>query len=436
MNLKNKKIYQRRREDFAKELPDNSTVILPNKQNVIRSNDVEYKFKADCDFYYLTGFEEPNSVCVIKKDKKSFSYILFVEEENKQKEIWIGKISGTRGAKTHFGADQSYPYETFESKIKEIVKGSENIYYPIGKNKNLDLKVSTIVNELRLNNRSGAKAPTNISDPREIIHSMRLYKDSHEIECMQKAADISSESHITAMKNTKIGMYEYELEALIEYNFRLMGSCGPSYPSIVGSGKNATTLHYINNNKIIKKNDLILIDAGCEFENYASDLTRTFPAGKKFTSEQKDIYEIVLETQLKCINSAKAGKTFKDIYNKSVDIITDGLKELKILKGSKSEIIKNGKYKKFYMHNIGHWLGLDVHDAGPYIKDGKSIKLKPGMVLTVEPGIYIPSDEETPKNFRGIGIRIEDDVLITKSGNYVLTHKAPKKIKDIESLRS
>ena len=428
----------KRRTKFIQELPDYSLAIIPNKARELRSNDVEHKFKPNSDFYYLTGVEEPDSICIIKKEKRHAVYILFVEERNKEKEIWVGKTIGTEGAKKTYKAHVAYKRDEFLNKLNSFMKGVEYIYYPFGININLDPKITNIFQELRQLNRAGIKPPKAIYDPREIIHKLRLIKDPFEIKLMTEAAEITKEAHILTMSFAKSGIAEHELEASIEYKFRSAGALGPSYPSIVGSGNNSTILHYTRNNKTIQKNDLILIDAGCEYKYYASDVTRTFPANKKFTSAQKDIYEIVLEAQLKGIEEVKPGKRFIDSYNKAVSIIVDGLKELKLLKGSKQEIIKKGKYKKFFMHRLGHWLGLDVHDAGPYVdRNGHSIKLQPNMVMTVEPGIYIhPNSDSVPKAFRGIGIRIEDDVLITKNGNKVLTEGIPKLIEDIESLAS
>lgn len=429
--------YNKRRKSFIGQLLENSLVIIPNNSLSIYSNDVEYKFKPYSDFYYLTGFDEPNSVCLLKKESKtSFTYILFVEPRDKEKEIWTGKRTGIQGAKSVYKANLAFLISEFDEKIKKLILDIEHIYLPLGKNKDLDLKITNLINELSKSNRTSTKFPKTISDPREFIHKMRLIKDNNEIDCIQKAADISRKAHTLAMAYSKSGIYEYELEAIIEYKFRASGGIGPAYPTIVGSGKNSTILHYTKNNKLINKSDLILIDAGCEYNYYASDLTRTFPANKKFNPIQRDIYEIVLESQIKAIDQIKPNKRFNESYNKAIEVLVDGLKELKLLKGSKEKIIKKGEYKKFFMHRLGHWLGLDVHDVGPYFDSKeKSIRLKPGMVMTVEPGIYISNDlENVPDKFKGIGIRIEDDILVTKSGNKILTNGAPKTISEIESL--
>ena len=427
--------YLKRQREFILKIPENSLVIIPNKLPVVRSNDVEYKFRPDSDFYYLTGFHEPNSICVFKKEKRSFLYILFLEETSKEKEIWTGKRVGIKGARSIFKADKAYSIIDFNEVLRKLSCDVENICFPLGSCKEMDLRITSLVNELRKSNRNRIKSPKGISDPREIIHSMRLIKDNYEIDCIQKAAEISKSAHIFAMAYAKPGMFEYELESLIESKFRSYGAVGPAYPSIVGSGKNSTVLHYIKNDKKIKKTDLILIDAGSEYDYYASDLTRTFPVTKRFSSIQKDLYEIVLEAQIRAIEQVKPQKRFIDSYNKAVVVLVEGLKELKLLKGSISEIISKGKYKKFFMHKLGHWLGLDVHDAGPYFdKNGNSIKLVPGMIMTVEPGIYISSDlDDVSEKFYGIGIRIEDDVLVTKNGNKILTGGTPKFIHEIEA---
>ncbi len=428
------KIFAQRRKRFIECLPDGSIVILPNKSHAIRSNDVEYKFKSETNFYYLTGFEEPDSICIFIKEKKSFVYILFVEPKNPDREIWIGKKAGVEGAKSIFGADEAYSISDFNNILSRQIKGKKHIFYSLGSNKKLDLKIGELIDVLRMGSRSGLTSPDLILDPLKIIYNMRLLKDNYEIDCIKKAVEISKDAHIAALSMAKPGIFEYELEAVIEYKFRSLGASGTAYPSIVGSGKNATTLHYINNNKKIQKDDLILIDAGCEYNNYASDITRTFPVSKKFSPAQKAVYEIVLEAQLKSIQEIKPNKRFADSYRKAVKVMVEGLKDLKLLKGSTEEIIKKGKYKKYFMHKLGHWLGLDVHDAGPYFDEkGDSIKLKPGMVMTVEPGIYISGRYDVPKEFCGIGIRIEDDVLLTQSGNNVLSNGIPKMVNEIES---
>ena len=430
-------IYQIRRKRFVSQLDESSCLILPNNNHYFRSNDVEYRFRPDSSFFYLTGFEEPNSACIIIKHKKDFEYILFVEPRNKEMELWTGRNIGIEGAKNIYKADKAFPISDLKSKLKELISKSKNIYYPLGVNQQLEASLTKNIYELQKNSRGGIKSPSCIHDSRNIIYKMRLIKDKNELTWIRKAIHISKEAHLAAIKHSRPKMFEYELESIIEGIFRRLGANGPAYPTIVGSGHNATTLHYIKNNRLIKNGDLILIDAGAEYNYYASDITRTFPANKKFSGPQKDIYEIVLKAQTEAIKQIKPGKRFIDPHNKAVTVIVEGLKELKLLKGSTEKIIRKEEYKQFFMHKLSHWLGLDVHDAGPYTdKKGDSIKLSPGMVLTVEPGIYISNQSKVPKRFKGIGIRIEDDVLVTKDGNEVLTREIPKSIEDLESLRA
>lgn len=429
--------FEGRRNRFLSQIRDNSLVIIPNQKISIRSLDTEYKFRTDSDFYYLTGIDEPDVICVFKKENGHSSYILFLKPRNKADEIWVGKSIGLEGAKSIYKADEAYPLSDFDKELGKLIKGVDYVYIPFGKNNELDLKITKLLGSLKVRNREAVKTPQGIFDPRDIIHKMRLVKDKNEIATMQHAANISMEAHKLAMARVKPGMFEYEVEALVDGYFRSEGGVGPAYSTIVGSGENATVLHYIKNDRKTKKNDLVLLDAGCEYGYYASDITRTFPVGRSFTPSQKEIYELVLEAEEKAIEKVKPGTRYIDVYNEAVSVIAQGLKDLRLLKGSVREIIEEKLYKKFFMHRIGHWLGLDVHDAGPYIdKEGNSIKLAPGMILTVEPGIYISPDwDDVPKEFRGIGIRIEDDVLVTKDGHRVLTANLPKTVSEIEQLR-
>lgn len=429
-------VFDSRRKKLIEEMPEKSIVIIPNNTTKLRNHDNEYKFRPDSDFYYLTGFEEPNAVCVLKKDKKGFIYILFVEPKNRSEEIWTGERAGIKGAKSIYQADRAFSIETFNEHLLKFIQSAKHVYFPFGKNKKLDLNVIGHIGKMKESHRDKELSPTGIFDPRDIIHRMRLIKDDDELASIRQAAKISKEAHVLAMTNTVPGMYEYELEALIDGHFRGSGGVGPAYPSIVASGKNATVLHYSTNNDQIQDGDLILIDAGSEFNYYASDITRTYPAGHRFSPAQQEIYEIVLRAEEEAIKEAKPGTTFKHLHDTAARVIVEGLKDLKLLKGSTEKIIKSKRYDKFFMHGIGHWLGLDVHDACPYIDDkGKELKLKPGMVLTIEPGIYIASDQRgIPKHFRGIGVRIEDDVLITEDGNEVLTIGTPKTLNELKEV--
>lgn len=429
--------FQNRRNRFVSQIRDNSLVIIPNQKISIRSLDTEYKFRTDSDFYYLTGIDEPDVICIFKKENGHTSYILFVKPSNKDDEIWIGKSIGLEGAKSIYRADEAFPISDFDKKLGELIRGVDCVYIPFGRNTELDLKITKLLGNLKIRNREAVKTPEGIFDPRDIIHKMRLIKDKNEIATMQHTANISMEAHKLAMSQVKSGMFEYEIEALVDGCFRTVGGVGPAYSTIVGSGENATVLHYIKNDRKTKKNDLVLLDAGCEYGYYASDITRTFPVGRSFTPSQKEIYELVLEAEEKAIGKVKPQTRYIDVYNEAVSVIAQGLKDLGLLKGSVREIIEEKLYKKFFMHRIGHWLGLDVHDTGPYIdSEGNSIKLTPGMILTVEPGIYISPDlDDVPKEFRGIGVRIEDDVLVTRGGHKVLTNNLPKTVSEIENMR-
>lgn len=423
----NQATFKTRRDKLLADLPDGSLIIIPNKKISIRSNDTEYKFKPDSDFYYLTGIDEPNSICVLKKENNNYVYILFVEPENKAREIWIGKGIGLKRAKSVYKADEAYSIHEFDKHLEELIQEAKYVYVPFGNDEALDLKITRLIGKLKKHNRASRKSPKGVFDPRDIVHSMRLIKEEPEIDCIQRAADISQKAYLLAMSNIRPGMFEHELEAIFDSVFRIYGGVGPAYNSIVGSGNNSTVLHYTKNSRRMQKRDLVLVDAGCEFDYYASDVTRTYPVGPQFTPAQQDIYNIVLEAEQKAIQKVKPGIKFTALYDAAVLVIVKGLKELKLLKGSIEKIIEKEEYKQFFMHKIGHWMGLDVHDVGPYIDDkGNSIRLRPGMVLTIEPGIYIPRSSTAPKHFKGIGIRIEDDVLVTPDGHRVLTEAIPK----------
>lgn len=429
--------FEARRNKFLSQIEDNSLVIIPNQKVSIRSLDTEYKFRVDSDFYYLTGIDEPDVICVFKKEKNNCSYILFVKPRDKDKEIWVGKSIGLEGAKSIYKAHEAYPLSDFDKELSKLIKGVEHIYIPFGRDPELDLKITKLLGNLKVRNREAVKTPKGLFDPRDIIHKMRLIKDENEIAIMQKAAKISMDAHKLAIESVKPGMFEYEIEALVDGYFRERGGVGPAYSSIVGSGENATVLHYIKNDRKIKKNDLVLLDTGCEYGYYASDITRTFPVSKSFTLPQGVIYELVLEAQEKAIKKVKPGTRYIEVYDEAASVIAQGLKDLGLLKESLKEIIEEKLYKKFFMHRIGHWLGLDVHDVGPYIdSEGNPIKLTPGMVLTVEPGIYIsPEADGVPKEFKGIGVRIEDDVLVTEKGQKVLTSGLSKRVSDILAMK-
>lgn len=421
--------------EFMRRMEPNSVAIVPAAREVTRSHDTEYRFRQDSDFYYLTGFKEPDAIAVIAPSKDE-PYTLFVRPRDKEKEIWTGRRAGTEGAREKFGADASYPVEEFQSKLEDFIKGARNLYYRLGNGQNeLDQTIISEIARLRMQGRRGVEPPRALVDPGCILSEMRLIKTEEEIELMQRSADIAAEAHREAMRAARPGMNEYEIEALIEYTFRKLGAGAPAYNSIVGAGANATILHYINNDAEMRDGDLLLIDAGAEYEGFASDITRTFPVNGRFTKAQREVYQIVLDCQEECIRMVAPGVTMDEMNRRSVEMLTEGMVRLGLLKGDVKSLIEEEEYKKFYMHKLGHFLGLDVHDVGRTQVDGEPRPVEAGMVMTVEPGLYIAEDaEDVPEEYRGIGVRIEDDVLVTPEGCRVLTKDAPKRIEEIESL--
>ena len=411
-----------------------SVAIIPGAHDTRRSNDTHYRFRQDSDFFYLTGFEEPDAIAVVKLegDKK---YTLFVRPRDPEREIWDGRRAGVEGAKSEFGAEDAFPTAEFDSKLAEFLDGTDVLYYRLGVDQDLDNKIIQEIARMRSLNRKPVNPPQTIIDPATIIHEMRVLKSPEEMEIMQTAADIAAEAHCEAMKTVRPGMQEYEVEALIEQVFRRRGAAGPAYTSIIGGGPNATVLHYINNDGQLRDGELLLIDAGAEYKGYASDITRTFPINGRYTTPQREIYELVLKAQMSCVEMVRPGVTHDQLKQHSIEVLTEGLLELGLLEGKTEELIKEKKYEKFYMHGLGHMLGIDVHDVGRYYFGSESRALEPGVVMTVEPGIYIaPDSEGVPDKYRGIGVRIEDDVLCTSNGPKVLTTKVPKQAEEIESL--
>jgi Xaa-Pro aminopeptidase len=411
-----------------------SVAIIPSAREATRSNDTNFRFRQDSDFYYLTAFEEPESIAVINPNRDQ-KLTLFVRPRDPEREIWDGRRAGVDGAKNMFGADEALPIEEFPAKLEEILDGAEKLYYRLGVNPDLDTTIIRTISRMRALNRKPIHPPTVIIDPATIVHEMRVIKSNEEIELMQRAADIAAEAHCEAMKAVRAGMKEYQVEALIEQIFRREGAMGPAYTSIVGAGANATVLHYINNDGELRDGELLLVDAGAEFKGYASDITRTYPINGKFSKAQREIYDLVLEAQMSCVEMVRPGLTHDDLKNHSIEILTKGMVKLGLLKGEPEQLIKDEKYKQFYMHGLGHMLGIDVHDVGQYYFDKESRALEPGVVMTVEPGIYIaPGTKDIPEQYVGIGVRIEDDVLCTNNGPRVLTNKVPKDAGEIEKL--
>lgn len=422
--------------EFMRRMEPNSVAILPGAREATRSHDTEYRFRQDSDFYYVTGFHEPDAIAVIAPGQDERKLTLFVRPRDPEKETWTGRRTGVEGAKERFGADAAFAFEEFQEKLGDLLNGARHLYYRLGNGHvELDRTLIEQVARMRMMGRRGVQPLESIIDPGTILHEMRLFKTDAEIALMQRSADIAAEAHREAMKQARAGMKEYEVEALIEYIFRKNGASAPAYNSIVGGGANATILHYVDNNAELRDGELLLIDAGAEYEGYASDITRTFPVNGRFTQAQRDIYALVLEAQERCIEMIAPGVTMEEMHHRSVEILTEGMVRLGLLEGEPAKLIEDEKYKKFYMHRLGHYLGLDVHDAGRYRTDGEPRPVEAGMVMTVEPGLYIAEDAEgVPEKYRGIGVRIEDDVLITTDGYRVLTDKAPKRIEEIERI--
>ena len=429
--------YKKRRNKLSRLIGKDSIAILPTAPYKNRSRDTYYPYRPDSDFFYFTGFSEPDALMILAPGRPEGEFILLVRPKDPLKEIWDGHMEGLIGAKRNFGANQSYKIEDLIKVLVEVFPNRQKIFYTLGNQNDYDKKVIDTFNQVRANQRRGGIVPTEVVSLEPLIHDMRLVKSREEISRMKESARISVEAHYKVMDECKDGVYEYQIQASINHQFGQYGAV-PAYDSIVASGHNACTLHYIDNKDILKSGDLLLTDAGCEHQMYAADITRTVPVSGTFNEEQKAIYSIVLDTQKKAIESVKPGQTFENIQNDAITNITKGLRKLGLLSGSLQSLIKNEAYKDFYMHGIGHWLGMDVHDVGAYMSDaGKSKKFVPGMVLTIEPGIYISKkNKKVQKSWRGIGVRIEDDVLVTKKGCEVLTGKLSKEINEIEQRMS
>jgi Xaa-Pro aminopeptidase len=413
--------------------PD-SVAIIAAAPEATRSNDTHYRYRQDSDFYYLTGFDEPEAIAVVAPSRDADKFTLFVRPRDAEQETWVGKRAGVEGALARHGADAAFPVAEFREKLAELINGARNVYYRLGVRADLDEMLVRQIGEMRTRSRQYT-APDAITDPGAILGEMRLVKSDEEIELMQRAADIAAQAHVEAMKAVRPGMMEYEIEALIEYHFRRSGAAAPAYGSIVGGGANATILHYVTNESELRDGDLLLVDAGAEFRGYASDITRTFPVNGRFSAAQRDIYDAVLAAQVACVEIVKPNVTMEDLNNHAIKLLTENMVRLGLLAGDVEKLIEEKTYRRFFMHGIGHFLGLDVHDAGRYQLEGKARPLAPGVVITVEPGLYIAEDSENiPDKYRGIGVRIEDDVLVTTDGHRVLTAKVPKGIEEVERL--
>ncbi len=425
--------YSERRSKLASKVLDDSAIIVSSAAVKTRVSDTDYAYRQDSNFYYLSGYEEPESLLLIRPSKEE-QFIIFCRDRDPLREQWDGFRTGQEGAIELYDADASYSINSLDQIMPNLLEGIKNIYFSMSAPSNVDLKITHWLEEIRKNTRAGAEPPQNLLSLDSILHEMRLIKEDHEMDLMKKAADITTEAHIRAMQAVTPGMFEYQLEAEYLYAFNKNGARSPAYNSIVGGGNNSCILHYVENNAELNDGDLVLVDAGCEYQYYASDVTRTFPVNGKFSPEQKEIYSIVLEAHKQSMEQAQPGNKWNLMHEKSVEIIVEGLLSIGLLKGSKEENIEKGTYSKFYMHRIGHWLGMDVHDVGSYKNDGDWRELEEGMVMTIEPGIYVLDNlEDVEDKWKGIGVRIEDNVVVTDSGFEVLTPDVPRTIEDIEN---
>jgi len=408
--------------------------LFPSAPVALRNQDIGHPYRQDSDLYYLTGLDEPETLLLLTNQHEEHQVVLFVRPKKREREIWDGPRAGVEGAVGDFGADVAYPIDELAEKLPDYLGNVDRLHYRIAHNREADAVVFDCLNHLRRGGRRGVTAPETIIDSAVHLHEMRLRKSGDEVATMREAAAITQEAHLRAMQLARPGMHEYEIDAELLHVFRKHGSERPAYESIVGSGPNATILHYRAGNRVFNDGELLLIDAGCEYGYYASDVTRTFPVNGSFSPEQRAIYEIVLQAQKACIEEVKPGRTLDEIHQRAVRSITEGLVDIGLLEGDRDTLIEEKEYEPFYMHRTSHWLGMDVHDVGHYFLAGKHRTLEPGFVLTVEPGIYIATDAESiDERWRGIGVRIEDDVVVTKAGSDVLTHGIPKEIEEVEA---
>jgi len=428
-------IYRDRRTALLKQMREQTgggLALVPTAAEVPRNRDSLYPFRHDSYFYYVSGFPEPEAVVALVAGPQGDRQMLFCREKNTEREIWDGFRYGPDAAREIFGFDEAHPIGELDKLLPDLASDRPALYTPLGLFAPWDLRVSELLNEVRGRARTGVSAPEEIVDVRQTLDAMRLVKDAHELALMRRAATVSASAHLRAMARTRAGWYEYQVEAELAHEFLSSGAQAVAYSPIVAGGPNACVLHYRDNNRQLQDGDLLLIDAGCEYRGYASDITRTFPVNGKFSGPQKAIYELVLAAQQACIDAVQPGAEFHDYHKVAERVLAQGYIDLGLCKGTLDDVLANGSHRQFYMHRAGHWLGMDVHDAGAYQVKGVSQRLAPGMVLTVEPGTYIRPADNAPEAFWDIGVRIEDDVLVTATGVENLTSAAPKTIADVE----
>jgi Xaa-Pro aminopeptidase len=448
-------VFKRRRERFLKKMED-GVALIPSAPQFIRNGDVTHDYRQHSDFFYLTGFEEPGSLLALCKGNGSDRFVLFVPKRDKLMEIWNGRRAGPEGAKERYGADAAFTIEEIDAKVPEYLRDQTRAYWRLGENETLDGRFTGWLNRVRQMKREGHNAPLEVHDPGRILNEMRLLKNNDDLRYLRESCRIAAEGHNHGMRRTRPGMHEYEVQAEIEYIFRKHGCHRNGYGSIVAGGDNANILHYHENNDVLRDGDLLLVDAGCEYGYYSADITRVWPVNGKFSEAQAEVYNWVLRAQKAAIEKCRPGVSFRDVHNRAVEVLTEGIVEMGLLKGDPAKIIATQKhweedvkakrkdptkdkapktYREFYMHNTSHWLGLDVHDVGDYRHGEKWVKLSPGCVLTVEPGLYIARGrKDVPARYRGIGIRIEDDVLVTHDKPEVLTRDCVKGVEEVEAL--
>jgi Xaa-Pro aminopeptidase len=426
-------MFAERRKRFMQRMEGNVALLFAAPQK-IRSNDTEYRYRQDSSFLYLTGFGEPDAALLLLPGHPEHEFVLFVRPRDPERETWEGRRAGPEGAKTSFGADAAFPMSELADRLPEFLENVERLYYAVGRHPERDALVVTAVDKVKAKNRKGIRAPSVFVDPAVILNEMRLRKSQPELESMREAAAITSRAHLEAMRALRPGVKEYEIEAVIEYAFRRQGAVGPAYNTIAGSGVNATILHYVENDAVCRDGDLLLVDAGAEYDGYCADITRTYPVNGRFSPPQRRVYEIVLAAQANAIERVRPGVSFDEVHRAALLTLVEGLVSLGILEGKLDPLIQDESYKPYFMHQTSHWLGLDVHDVGDYRNGQEWRTLEPGMVLTVEPGLYFGEDRtEVPEDYRGMGIRIEDDVLVTDGDPEVLTAATPKALAAVES---
>jgi Xaa-Pro aminopeptidase len=428
-------LFTRRRTAYMEAIGAKGVAVVHSPPERLRNGDAHYPFRQSSDLYYLTGFVEPEATLVLRPGADQDRVVLFVRPRDREREIWDGRRAGVEGAVAGYGAEVAYPAAELADKLPGLIANFDDLYFSLGLDPEMDALVCRILADQRLRERRGQRAPRRVVDPREVLHEMRLRKSPDEIAVMRRAAAITTEAHRAAMKLAGDGVGEHELAAIIDYTFRRHGGSGPGYQTIVGSGENATILHYIENHRTMRGGELCLIDAGGEYQMYTADVTRTFPVGGQFSPVQRRCYELVLAAQKAAIEMCRPGATIDGIHDRVVGMLTEGMVQLGLLDGPAQARIDDGAYKKFYMHRTSHWLGMDVHDVGNYGAGAAPARpLEPGMVLTIEPGLYVPMDVDgVPEALRGIGIRIEDDILITANGYENLTSAAPKEVDELEA---